>query len=34
VFKRDVSDIDDFKMEDFEIVGYKPHPKIQMEMAV
>ena len=32
--KRDVTDIDDFKMEDFEIVGYKPYPKIQMDMAV
>lgn len=34
VIKRKVEDIDDFKMEDFEIVGYKPYPKIQMEMAV
>ena len=32
--KRKVTDIDDFKFEDFEIVGYKPHPKIAMEMAV
>ncbi|XP_066273650.1 thymidylate synthase-like isoform X2 [Branchiostoma lanceolatum] len=32
--KRQVENIDDFKMEDFEIVGYKPHPKITMEMAV
>eukprot|EP00058_Branchiostoma_floridae_P001220 XP_002586708.1 hypothetical protein BRAFLDRAFT_77468 [Branchiostoma floridae] len=32
--KRQVENIDDFKMEDFEIVGYKPHPKISMEMAV
>lgn len=34
VIKRDVKDIDDFKMEDFEIVGYNPYPKIQMDMAV
>jgi thymidylate synthase len=27
-------DIDEFKLEDFEIVGYEPHPTIQMEMAV
>ncbi|XP_065828486.1 thymidylate synthase-like [Oscarella lobularis] len=34
VFKRKVTDIDDFKFEDFEIVGYKPHPTIKMKMAV
>lgn len=34
VIKRDVKDIDDFKFEDFEIVGYNPHPKIPMDMAV
>ncbi|XP_033751747.1 thymidylate synthase-like [Pecten maximus] len=34
VIKRKVEDIDDFKFEDFEIVDYKPHPKITMEMAV
>jgi thymidylate synthase len=32
--KRTVTDIDDFKMEDFELVDYKPHPKIAMDMAV
>lgn len=32
--KRKVEEINDFTLEDFEIVGYKPHPKIQMEMAV
>ncbi|KAK2183064.1 hypothetical protein NP493_324g00018 [Ridgeia piscesae] len=32
--KRQVNDIEDFKYEDFEIVGYKPHPKIAMAMAV
>eukprot|EP00037_Helgoeca_nana_P009926 m.87074 g.87074 ORF g.87074 m.87074 type:complete len:339 (+) comp19893_c0_seq1:72-1088(+) len=31
---REVKSIDDFKMEDFELLGYKPHPKIPMEMAV
>mmetsp|Transcript_42246 Transcript_42246/g.90750 ORF Transcript_42246/g.90750 Transcript_42246/m.90750 type:complete len:506 (+) Transcript_42246:188-1705(+) len=30
----DVKDIDAFKAEDFEIVGYSPHKKIEMEMAV
>lgn len=34
VIKNEVKNIDDFKMEDFEIVGYKPYPKIKMEMAV
>jgi len=29
-----VKKIDDFKFEDFEIVGYNPHPKIEMAMAV
>lgn len=32
--KRDVKDIEDFKVEDFDLVGYNPHPKINMEMAV
>lgn len=30
----DVKDIDGFKPEDFELVGYNPHKKIEMEMAV
>ncbi|BHF82600.1 hypothetical protein SprV_0802573900 [Sparganum proliferum] len=34
VIKRQVTDIDDFKAEDFEVVGYKPYPKIPMKMAV
>nr|VZH89133.1 unnamed protein product [Spirometra erinaceieuropaei] len=34
VIKRQVTDIDDFKAEDFELVGYKPYPKIPMKMAV
>lgn len=34
IIKRKVTDIEDFKFEDFEIVGYHPYPKIQMEMAV
>eukprot|EP01135_Chromosphaera_perkinsii_P008009 Nk52_evm81s1073 gene=Nk52_evmTU81s1073 len=33
-FKREVTDIDDFKYEDFEVMDYKPHPKIEMEMSV
>ncbi|KAM7347901.1 thymidylate synthase [Cochliomyia hominivorax] len=32
--KRQVTDIEDFKFEDFEVVDYKPYPKIEMEMAV
>lgn len=32
--KRKVTDIDDFKYEDFEIVGYKPYGKIDMKMSV
>ncbi|KAL3316860.1 hypothetical protein Ciccas_004488 [Cichlidogyrus casuarinus] len=31
---RNVTSIDDFKMEDFEVIGYKPYPKIAMKMAV
>lgn len=34
VIKRKVEDIEDFKFDDFEIVGYNPYPKIHMEMAV
>merc|ERR1719162_1886224 len=30
----DVKDIDGFKASDFEILGYDPHKKIEMEMAV
>jgi thymidylate synthase len=32
--KRDVTSIDDFKFEDFEVTDYNPHPKISMQMAV
>lgn len=32
--RRQVTNIDDFKFEDFIIHDYKPHPKIQMDMAV
>jgi thymidylate synthase len=32
--RRQVTDIDDFKFEDFEIVGYQAHKPIKMEMAV
>ncbi|PUU79047.1 thymidylate synthase/dCMP hydroxymethylase domain-containing protein [Tuber borchii] len=31
---RKVGDIDDFKFEDFELVGYDPHPSIKMNMSV
>lgn len=33
-FTRQVPNIDDFKMEDFELVGYQSHPAIKMPMAV
>lgn len=33
-FTRKVSDIDDFKYEDFEILDYNPHKKIAMKMSV
>ncbi|ESO86949.1 hypothetical protein LOTGIDRAFT_166678 [Lottia gigantea] len=32
--KDGVKDINDFKMEDFELTGYNPYPKIKMDMAV
>jgi dihydrofolate reductase/thymidylate synthase len=32
--KRNVTDIDDFKFEDFEIIGYNPHGTIKMDMAL
>lgn len=32
--KRSVDDIDGFTLEDFELVGYDPHPKLSMPMAV
>ena len=33
-FKRKVDEIEDFKMEDFEIKDYVSHPAISMTMAV
>lgn len=33
-FSRKVDSIDDFKLEDIEILGYSPHPKISASMAV
>ncbi|XP_017151690.1 thymidylate synthase [Drosophila miranda] len=32
--KRQVENIEDFRYEDFEIIGYEPYPKIRMDMAV
>ncbi|XP_034670125.1 thymidylate synthase [Drosophila subobscura] len=32
--KRKVEDIEDFRYEDFEVIGYDPYPKIKMDMAV
>ena len=32
--KRRVANIEDFKFEDFEVLGYEPHGKISMDMAV
>jgi thymidylate synthase len=34
VMKRDVAEIDDFRFEDFEIVGYESHPHISAPVAV
>ncbi|VEU22009.1 DEKNAAC103038 [Brettanomyces naardenensis] len=34
VIKRKVTDIDDFKFEDFEVVDYHPYPSIKMKMSV
>jgi thymidylate synthase len=34
VIKCEPKDIDDYKFEDFELVDYKPHPTIKMDMAV
>jgi dihydrofolate reductase/thymidylate synthase len=33
-FKRKVANIDDFKYEDIELVGYRSHPPIKFEMAI
>lgn len=33
-FKREVKDIDDFKYEDFELIGYNPQSSISMKMSV
>jgi thymidylate synthase len=32
--REDISDIDDFKTQDFIVEGYKPHPKLEMKMSV
>lgn len=32
--KRKVESIDDFTLEDFELSGYAPHPKIAMELSI
>lgn len=33
-FKRKVNSIDDFTMDDFDLVGYESHPPLKMPMAV
>jgi len=33
-FTRDIKNIDDFKMDDFELKDYKSHGKLAMKMAV
>ena len=33
-WKRQVKDIDELTAEDFEVVGYDPHPSIAMKMSV
>ncbi|CAG8758264.1 16019_t:CDS:2, partial [Dentiscutata erythropus] len=32
--KRKITDINDFRLEDFEIIGYQPYGKIKMNMSV
>lgn len=32
--KRIVKNIEDFQADDFELIGYNPHPKLTMQMAV
>lgn len=32
--KRSVENIEDFLSDDFELIGYDPHPKLTMQMAV
>jgi thymidylate synthase len=32
--KRKPASIDDYRLEDFELVGYDPHPHIKAEVAV
>ncbi|KAG8224812.1 hypothetical protein J437_LFUL002258, partial [Ladona fulva] len=32
--ERNVENIEDFKFEDFKLIDYKPHPKLEMKMAV
>lgn len=32
--RRTVENISDFVAEDFELIGYKPHAKITMDLAV
>lgn len=34
IIKNKIDDIDKFTAEDFEVVGYNPHPTIKMEMAL
>jgi thymidylate synthase len=34
MFNRSINDIDDFKFEDFEIIGYESHPTIKATVAV
>ncbi|CAG8443087.1 17867_t:CDS:2 [Acaulospora morrowiae] len=33
-FKREITNIDNFEYEDFNIIGYKPHGQIKMKMSV
>jgi len=34
IIRRPITNIDDFRTEDFDVVGYDPHGKIKMDMAV
>ena len=34
IVRNNIGSIDEFRAKDFELVNYRPHPKIVMEMAV
>lgn len=32
--RKDITDITEFTFDDFELIGYNPHPTIKMQMAL